>query len=519
MLGTAVIVFREVLEAALIVTLMLAATRGMPGRGRWIALGLVAGIAGALILAAFADHINLAMAGSGQEVLNATILLAAVVMLTWHLIWMRKHAAHITQQIKRVGASVVSGERAPTSLTVIVGLAVLREGSELVLFLYGIAASGSDSGSLLLGSLVGLSTGVMLGAVLYFGLLRIPVHTLFRVTGGLILLLAAGLAAQSVGFLVQANLVPALGYEIWDSSKLLSQQSLFGQFLHITLGYQDQPMGVQVLAYVLTLASVLMLTRIINRKPMSNPVRAMLLVPAGVLVVSLHSDPAMASQKVYSPQVEVGEVELELRTNHAFDADPDTRGSEKSKLEIGYGVTDFWSSTLVGEFEHQPGESRQHSATAWENIFQLNEQGQYWLDVGLYLEYEHPADTAEHDALETKLLLEKTVDSFVHTVNLVFAHELGHGASSATNFEYAWRTQYLLNSVLSPGFELYSAMGEIGHFLPRNQQDHRIGPVLYGEFASGGNSKLKYEVGYLFGITSAAPDGTVKAILEYELHF
>ncbi len=519
MLGTAVIVFREVLEAALIVTLMLAATQGMPGRGRWIGAGLLGGIGGALLLALFAERINLAMAGSGQELLNAAILLTAVVMLAWHLIWMRKHAAQLTRQIQRTGASVIAGEQAPGALSLIVGLAVLREGSELVLFLYGIAASGSDPGSLLVGSLFGLTAGILLGAVLYFGLLRIPVHSLFRVTGWLILLLAAGLAAQSTGYLVQANVLPALGYEIWDSSKLLSQQSLLGQFLHITVGYLDQPMGIQLLAYVLTLVAILVLTRLINAKPVSIPARTMIVVPAMLVVLSFHSDPAAASQKVYSPTVEKGEVEIELRTNHTFDRSSEKDGLEKSKLEIGYGVTEFWSTTLIGEFERESGASRQHSATSWENIFQLTEQGEYWADVGLYLEYEHPTATEEHDALETKLLLEKTAGRLLHTLNLVFAHELGQGASSATNFEYAWRTQYLLSKLLSPGFELYGEMGEIGHFPPSREQDRRLGPVIYGEFSRLGAGKWLYELGYLFDTGTAAPTGTLKAILEYEYHF
>lgn len=519
MLGTAVIVFREVLEAALIITLMLAATRGMPGRRRWIALGLLAGISGALLLAGFAERINLAMAGTGQEILNAGILMMAVVMLAWHLIWMRRHAAQLTQQIRRVGASVMAGEQAATALALIVGLAVLREGSELVLFLYGIAASGSDTGSLLAGSLFGLTAGILLGAVLYFGLLRIPVQALFRVTGWLILLLAAGLAAQSIGYLVQANLLPALGYEIWDSSKLLSQKSLLGQFLHITLGYLDQPMGIQLLAYVLTLATILALSRVINAKPTLIPVQAVIAFPAILFVLSFNSDPAEASQKVYSPTVEKGEVEIELRTNHAFDRRSDMDGLEKSKLEIGYGVTEYWSTALFGEFEREPGDSRRHSATSWENIFQLTEQGQYWVDVGLYLEYEHPVDADEHDALETKLLLEKTAGRLVHTLNLVFAHELGSGASSATNFEYAWRTQYLLSKHLNPGFELYGEMGEIGHFPPSREQDRRLGPVIYGELSSTGAGKWLYELGYLFDTGTAAPTGTLKAIIEYEYHF
>jgi high-affinity iron transporter len=264
MFGTAVIVFREVLEAALIISLMLVATRGMVGRGRWVWTGMASGLGGALLLALLAERISNAIAGTGQELINALILFTAVAMLTWHLVWMRKHAAQLSQQIRRVGAAVMAGEQAPTALAIIIGLAVLREGSELVLFLYGIAASGSGASTLLFGSLIGLAAGAFIGVVLYFGLLRIPVHYLFRVTGWLILLLAAGLAAQAMGYLVQADLLPALGDRIWDSSQFLSQQSVLGQLLHITLGYLDRPMGIQLLAYVSTLLGISLLTHFVN---------------------------------------------------------------------------------------------------------------------------------------------------------------------------------------------------------------------------------------------------------------
>lgn len=436
MLGTAVIVFREVLEAALIISIMLAATRGMLGRGRWVWIGLASGLGGAVLLALLADRINNAIAGTGQEMINATILLTAVVMLTWHLVWMRKHAAQLSQQIRRVGAAVMAGEQAPTALAVIVGLAVLREGSELVLFLHGIAASGSGASNLLFGSLIGLAAGVLIGVVLYLGLLRIPIHQVFRVTGWLILLLAAGLAAQAAGYLVQANLIPSLGERIWDSSQLLSQQSVLGQFLHITLGYLDRPMGIQILTYVATLFGILLLTRLVNggesRLTPGKAVTAVLVVYLTLLLVPSESH---ASHKVYSPKVEQGEVELEVRGHRTFDNDAAKSDQGKFKVEVGYGVTEYWFTSVFGEIEKSESGSHKYEATAWENIFQLTEQGKYWVGVGLYLEYEHPRNSASNDKVEAKLLLEKTAGKFIHTANLVFAREIA--GSNATEFEYA----------------------------------------------------------------------------------
>src|SRR5688500_9510814 len=133
MLATLLIVFREVLEAGLIVGIVLAATRGLPHRGFWVAAGIVGGIAGACIVAAFAGEIANLFAGIGQELFNAAVLLIAVIMLTWHNVWMAAHGRELAQEMRKVGADVVSGERPLTALAVVVGVAVLREGSEVVL--------------------------------------------------------------------------------------------------------------------------------------------------------------------------------------------------------------------------------------------------------------------------------------------------------------------------------------------------------------------------------------------------
>src|SRR5215475_7399654 len=173
MLGTAIIVFREVLEAALIVGIVLAASVGAARRGFWVSTGLAGGVLGAVLVALFAAEIAAAAAGIGQELLNAVILLLAVGMLGWHNIWMSRHGRELAVTARAVGDAVISGSQPLYVLAIVVGLAVLREGSETVLFLYGIAAGGGiGASSLLAGGALGLAGGIGIGAVLYFGLLR-----------------------------------------------------------------------------------------------------------------------------------------------------------------------------------------------------------------------------------------------------------------------------------------------------------------------------------------------------------
>jgi high-affinity iron transporter len=263
MLGALVIVFREVIEAGLIVGIVLAVTQGVPGRGRWIAGGVAGGIVAASLLAVFADGLARAISGIGQELFNAGVLALAVCMLAWHNIWMARHGREMASQMKAMGRSVTEGSTTLAALAIVVGVAVLREGSEVVLFLYGLALSGgSTMWDLLLGSVVGLALGCGVGALTFFGLVTIPTGHLFSVTTLLITFVAAGLAAQSIFFLQQAGLLTTLSQTAWDTSSILSDRSLFGRLLHTMFGYIDQPSELQVVVYAATLATIFALSRI-----------------------------------------------------------------------------------------------------------------------------------------------------------------------------------------------------------------------------------------------------------------
>lgn len=262
MLATLVIVFREVIEAGLIVGVVLAATKGVPLRGLWVSYGIAGGVAGACLVALFASAIAGLFEGSGQELFNASILLLAVAMLTWHNVWMASHGREMAQEMKEIGGEVSAGNRSLTALAIVVGIAVLREGSEIVLFLYGVAASGgASSTSMLLGGLIGIAGGAVITALLYFGLLAIPTRKLFAVTTGLITLLAAGLAAQAVFYLQQAGYLRIWTRSLWNTGWLLDEHSLVGQLLHTLIGYSERPNAMQLIAYLGTIAIIVVLMR------------------------------------------------------------------------------------------------------------------------------------------------------------------------------------------------------------------------------------------------------------------
>jgi high-affinity iron transporter len=263
MLAALIIVFREVFEAGLIVGIVLAVTGGVAHRNRWIGGGVVAGALAACLVAAFAGALSQLFEGMGQELFNAAILGVAVAMLTWHNVWMAHHGREIAGEMRAIGQAVAEGSKSLLALAVVVGVAVLREGSEVALFLYGVAASdGGSASSLALGGLLGLALGAAVCLLTYFGLMRIPPRALFATTTVLITLLAAGMATQAVAFLERAGWLKSLDTVVWDSGWLLSEKSIAGRAMHTLVGYTDQPTEMQLAVYVAVLLATFLLMRL-----------------------------------------------------------------------------------------------------------------------------------------------------------------------------------------------------------------------------------------------------------------
>jgi high-affinity iron transporter len=276
MLAALIIVFREVFEAGLIIGIVLAVTRTVPHRNLWIGGGVLGGVAGACLVAAFAGALSNLFAGMGQELFNAAILGIAVVMLTWHNVWMARHGREMASEVRAIGQAVADGSKSLLALAVVVGVAVLREGSEVALFLYGIVTSdGGSALSLALGGAIGLVLGALVCMLTYAGLVSIPMRSLFAVTTVLITLLAAGMAAQAAAFLEKANWLTAMDNVVWDTSWLLDESSIPGKALHTLVGYTDQPTAMQLSVYVAVLVITFVLMRLVGSQPQAaQPARS-----------------------------------------------------------------------------------------------------------------------------------------------------------------------------------------------------------------------------------------------------
>jgi high-affinity iron transporter len=506
MLGAALIVFREVLEAALVIGIACAATRGMAGRNAWVAGGIVAGAAGACIVAAFAGAIADAGSGMGQEIFNASVLLAAVGMLGWHNVWMARHGREMAAQMNQLGRSVQSGARPMYALGAVIGLAVLREGSEVVLFLYGLAAGGSSAAGMLAGGAVGLGGGAVIGVVMYLGLLRIPTKHFFTVTSWMILLLAAGMASQAAGFLIQADYLPALGDMLWDSSHLIATDSLTGEILRTLIGYDARPAGMQLLFYVTTLVIIGVSMKLFGR-PTPAPKAALAAFVSTVLAAAAFAPQraeAGPADKVYRPVVEFGETEIELRGGYVKDSGP-ANTAQAYVLDLGYGITPWWFTEAVLEIEKEPNESFEAEELEWENIFQLSEPGQYFLDYGIFAELKIPLEEGHPFALEVGPMFQKEVGKLVNNLNVLAEREFGDNAESETELGYRAQTRYRSGQVVELGAQ---AFGE--------EDAHLIGPAVFGGHQLDERTKLKWDAALLAGVTDDAEDFRLRWEIELE---
>ncbi len=228
---------------------------------------------------------------------------------------------------------------------------------------------------------------------------------------------------------------------------------------------------------------------------------------------------AEAAVHVFSPIVEEGEVETESMFERSIDRRSAKDDNASYDFSVGYGVTRYWATEIEAQWKHDPMSSGHFDSLSWENRFQLTPQGKYWADVGFFAEFERVFEAGDHDSVTLGPLIQKEWGRNLTTLNVLFNHEVGRGAAGAFHLDY--RVQHLWRAapLFQPGVELYGEPGKVGNFDKIDDQRIRLGPVAIGAVSFGDAGKLKYEIGYLVGVTGASERGTVRGLLEYELAF
>lgn len=249
-------------------------------------------------------------------------------------------------------------------------------------------------------------------------------------------------------------------------------------------------------------------------------------VAAALSLVGAHN--GQADFKVWTPDVNRGELAVEHVGDLGSDPNSDKSGERSFTAEFEYGVTSWWMTELELEFERDPGPGQRtrFSQLTSENLFQFTERGEYWLDAGFFAEYGQALLKGDPNETTFGPVLRRDFWGLSNSINLFVEKDLGAHASGRAQFLYAWETRVdaLAVSVgrhiaVEPGFQYYGAPGQIGHFARWSDQDNRAGPQLFGKIFNIGPGTLEWNGGVLFGLTAAVPKITPRWQLEYEIHF
>jgi high-affinity iron transporter len=252
--ATFVIALREGIEAALIVSIILAYLRqlGRTDQARLVWAGTAAAVAVSAVAGTAIFVAGTEFEGTAEQVFEGLVTLTAVGVLTWMIFWMRRQGARIKGELQmKVDTALVTGGLALAALAFV---AVLREGIETALFLFaaakGTAVDAGGVGEQMLGAVLGLSLAVILGALLYRGGIRLNLRSFFRVTGAILVVVAAGLFAYAVHELQEAGWFPILDSVAFDLSSWLPDDSGVGAVLRGLVGYNADPTVLEVLAWM-----------------------------------------------------------------------------------------------------------------------------------------------------------------------------------------------------------------------------------------------------------------------------
>jgi hypothetical protein len=242
---------------------------------------------------------------------------------------------------------------------------------------------------------------------------------------------------------------------------------------------------------------------------------------AGVVPLFLAASQAFADFKVWHPDAEFGETALETVGDWGYGSLSRKSDERSFTEEFERGVTPFWRTELELEEDRLPGpgNSTNFGQVASENVFQFTPRGEYWLDAGFFFEYGQSMLPKSASEITFGPVLRKEIFHTIDTVNLFIEKDLGAYAGGRSNFLYAWETRIDLGTSVEPGFQAYGAPGPVTRFAPLREEDHRLGPMLFGTVFALGPGTLVWNGGVLFGLTAAAPAVTLRWQAEYEIHF
>jgi len=250
MFNVFIITLREGVEIAIVLAIILAYLKQL-GQSKeigkvWIGTGAAALVSVLIAMGIFFVLGTTEIEGF-QAILEGTLKIVAVIMLTWMTIWMKRQGGNMGGELKRQ-IQVALSTGSVWALASLAFISVLREGIETVLFIVGTAQETSPLATIG-GCILGFGAAAILGYILYRGTHRLPLKSFFTIMSVLLIIMAAGLLSGGIHEFQEIHMLPVGIEQVWSTKALLDQNSTIGGLLKSIFGYADSPNLVQILAY------------------------------------------------------------------------------------------------------------------------------------------------------------------------------------------------------------------------------------------------------------------------------
>lgn len=263
MFQIALVVFRECLEISMILGVIAVATKSIQNSLVYVIAGVMSGTIISALMAFIASQLNFSLGGYGDELVNVAIILLAVLVVGATAIWVNNYSYKVANKMDDLALRIENGNAPKIMLTLVVAVTIFREVTEIILFVSALTTAYELAPiDYLLGFLSGVGGSVVVSVGIYYGLSKLAVKYLFRVSFYMLVLIAASLASEAAGMLTSIGFWNFYNIPLWDSSWLISDFSFMGKILKTLVGYNSQPNMLQVICYLSTVGIIVACSKI-----------------------------------------------------------------------------------------------------------------------------------------------------------------------------------------------------------------------------------------------------------------
>lgn len=262
MFKIAIIIFRECLEIALLLGVILASTNHIKNSRLYVIMGAMTGTVLASLFAFFIRTVTKAYGSYGDEIFDSGVILLTAAVISWTVVWMQGYTKKIKNNLGKLTEKITTNNASKLLLVTIVATTIFREGAEIILLIYGASSAPLSASEYVIGLVIGSISGFIVGVVIYTGLIKLAGKYIFKISTILLILIAAGLASEAAGILTSVGVIEIYRETLWDTSWLIDNNSILGKLLHITIGYDSKPNGMQIIFYFSSIIFTLIMMKI-----------------------------------------------------------------------------------------------------------------------------------------------------------------------------------------------------------------------------------------------------------------